>query len=150
MYLHYPLSPCLSRTQWILINSRNRSSLDDGVFQPPMFQQPWMKYIKTILMWNHLKPWWWFQILFTFTPSWGKLSNLTSIFQTKGLKPPTSSTCFLPLEPYVFTQNGTRNMTFFVPFRQIARPNTWAPSAVLKAFCEATFGEVHRRSKGES
>ena len=32
---------------------------------------------------------WWFQIFFYFHPYWGKISNLTNVFQM-GLKPPTS------------------------------------------------------------
>ena len=49
----------------------------------------------------HLESWswfsgWWFQRFFIFTPIWGKIPNLTNIFQ-KGLKPPTRSSFILHL-----------------------------------------------------
>ena len=33
---------------------------------------------------------WWFQIFFVFTPTWGKISNLTHIFQMGWYQPPNS------------------------------------------------------------
>ena len=52
-------------------------------------------------MFNTSKTRWWFQIFFIFTPIWGKISNLTSIFFRWVVQPPTRKTfpCFFRRQP---------------------------------------------------